>query len=534
MAEPPRLLQSGFLRSSEQHPERPALEVGGERLTYAELHERAARIAATLAARAPDEGDDAPLTAVFAYRSPPAFAGLLGALLRGHGYVPLNRTHPVARTRSMFERCRCRALVVDEASAAELPELLAGSEPGRVALLPEVRDVSGLAAALPDHTVLGAEDLLDASDHQPPAGDPEAIAYILFTSGSTGVPKGVMVAHRNVFNYLDFVADRFAITPEDRLSQTHDMTFDVSVMDMFLAWERGACVCCPPAEILMRPGGFIRDAKLTFWAAVPSTAVFMRRFGMLKPDTYPLLRHIVCAGEPLPLELAEAYTAAAPNAAVDNLYGPTELTIECTYYRFDPARKHEAEHGVVPMGEPFPNMVPLVADAELREVPPGETGELLMAGPQVTLGYWRDPERTAESFVVPPEREERYYRTGDLVRRPRSDGDPITYLGRIDNQIKIRGVRVELGEIEAALRAVTGVDAAVAVGWPRTTSGANGVVAFVGDEKVDAEAAIEALRERLASQMVPRRIIPMDEIPVNANGKFDRAALVASLDQEDG
>jgi acyl-CoA synthetase (AMP-forming)/AMP-acid ligase II len=179
-------------------------------------------------------------------------------------------------------------------------------------------------------------------------------------------------------------------------------------------------------------------------------------------------------------------------------------------------------------------MVPLVVDSELREVPPGETGELLMAGPQVTLGYWRDPERTAESFVVPPGRSERHYRTGDLVRRPRTGEDPITYLGRIDNQIKIRGVRVELGEIEAALRAVTGVDAAVAVGWPRTTSGANGIVAFVGDEEVDAEAAIAALEERLASQMVPRRIVAMAEIPVNANGKFDRSALLASLDEEAG
>ncbi len=533
MPPPQRLLHSGFLRSYEQHPERPALDVAGTRLSYAELHGRAAAIAATLAQRAPDQPGEVALTAVFASRTTVAFAGLLGALMRGHGYVPLNHALPVARTRSTLERSGCRAVIVDAESADQLPDVLAGSAPGVVVLLPDAAQVGELAAKLPGHTVLGRGELASAATWEPPPGDGDAIAYLLFTSGSTGVPKGVMVAHRNAFNYLDFFTERYSIGPEDRISQTHDLTFDVSVADMFLAWERGACVCCPPAKTLIRPGGFIREQGLTIWAAVPSTAVFMRRFGMLEPDQYPSLRWILCAGEPLPLELAQAYVAAAPNATVENLYGPTELTIECIYHRFDAQLSPGlAEHGTVPIGRPLPNMIPLVADADLREVPPGEKGELLMTGPQVTLGYWRDEKRTATSFVVPPGRDERFYRTGDLVRRPATADEPIRYLGRIDDQIKVRGVRIELGEIEAALRQATGVDAVAAVGWPRTLSGANGIVAFVGDPNADPKAAIRDLQGRLPGQVVPRRIELLTELPLNPSGKVDRAALLARLERE--
>ncbi len=532
MPEGARLLHDGFLRSAEAHPERPALEVAGSVLTYSELRERAARIAATLAARAEPES---PLTAVFAYRTPDAFAGLLGTLFSGRGYVPLNRSHPVARTRAMLERSGARSLVTDAQSATQLPELLDGFEPGMLVLVGDGGDTADLRAALPAHELLGAEALLAASNWEPVRVGGDAIAYVMFTSGSTGVPKGVVIEHRNLPNYLDFVADLLSLGPTDRVSQTHDLTFDPSVGDIFCAWERGACVCCPPAEVLIRPGPFIRESELTIWMAVPSTAVFMRRFSMLKPGTYPLLRHIVCAGEPLPLELAEAYAEAAPEASVHNLYGPTEVTIECIGHRFDPARTPRyAEQGSVPIGRAFPGMEALVVNDMLREVGPGETGELLMAGPQVSPGYWRDSVQTAQSFVIPPGRSERFYRTGDLVRRPAEGDGEIPYLGRIDDQVKVAGVRTELGDVEAAVREVTGVDAAVAVGWPRTATGVSGVVAFVAGEEVNVATATAALKARLPSQAVPKRIIGLPELPLNVNGKFDRRALLALLEEESG
>jgi amino acid adenylation domain-containing protein len=525
----PRPLHAGFLRSAAELPDRPALEVDGRTLTFAQLRDRAASVAATLQRETGVDGP--PLTAVFAYRSETAFAGVLGALMRGHGYVPLHPGFPVERTRAMLERSGCRALVVDSAAAELLDGLLAGIDRPLVLVLPGHDDVAELAARFPEHVVVGAGELAAASDWEPVETDTDAIAYLLFTSGSTGIPKGVMVAHRNVSAFIDVMVDRYAPTPEDRFSQTFDMTFDLSVFDMFVAWERGSCLCCPPEKALMTPSRFIRDSAITIWFSVPSTAVFMKKLGLLKPDAYPGLRLSLFCGEPLPAETARSWAAAAPNSIVENLYGPTELTIACTLYRWDPGRSpEESALGVVPIGAPYPGMTTLIVDDELREVAPGQDGELLLTGPQVTLGYLDDPEKTAAAFVVPPGRDRVFYRTGDRVRRP--DGEaPLTYRGRVDHQIKVLGHRVELGEIEAAIRDETGADGVVAVGWPPTPSGAGGVVAFVGELGHDVPATMERLRRRLPDYMVPRELHLLAELPLNANGKFDRKALVRSLEE---
>jgi amino acid adenylation domain-containing protein len=523
-----RSLRSGFERSCAENPGRPALEVGGARLTYAELRERAAAIAATLQRHAP--GDDPRLTALLAARTVTAFAGVIGILLRGHGYVPLNPKFPADRNRDMLERAGCNALVVDLDRVPALEPLLAEVERPLVVIVPELERGDELAARLPRHTILAAPDLEPADALELAPVDPNGIAYLLFTSGSTGKPKGVMVAHRNVVAFVDVMVDRYGIGVDDRLSQTFDLTFDLSAFDMFVTWERGACLCCPPEAALMSPARFIRDAELTVWFSVPSTGVFMRRLGALKPDAFPSLRWSLFCGEPLPVEVARAWASAAPASRVENLYGPTELTIACALYPWNGERSAaEAEHGVVPIGDPYPGMRAIVVDEALRPVDPGADGELLLTGPQVTLGYWKDPERTAAAFVVPPGEEAVFYRTGDRVRRP-AGGRPMTYLGRVDHQIKVLGHRVELGEIEAALREASGIDAMVALGWPRTESGAGGVVAFAGELDVDVPAVLDVLRERLPSYMVPRALHLLAELPLNANGKFDRRALLERLE----
>jgi amino acid adenylation domain-containing protein len=526
---PQRALHDGFLRSAAEGPDRPALEVEGRTLTYAELREDAAALAATLQHAVP--AADPQLTAVFGYRTAVAFTGVLGSLLRGHGYVPLHPGFPIDRTRTMLERAGCQAVVVDAVAAGQLDELLEGIERPLVLLLPEHDDVAAIRERWPLHTVLGRGDLRPAAEWEPQPADPDAIAYLLFTSGSTGIPKGVMVAHRNVTAFIDVMVERYGITAEDRLSQTFDMTFDLSVFDMFIAWQQGACLCCPPEQALMSPGRFIRDARLTVWFSVPSTAVFMKRLKLLKPDSYPGLRLSLFCGEPLPAEVARTWADAAPNSIVENLYGPTELTIACTLYRWDPERSpEESALGVVPIGRPYPGMTAIVVDDELREVAAGEDGELLLTGPQVTLGYWKDPEKTAAAFVIPPGRDAVFYRTGDRVRVPYGDG-PLTYRGRVDHQIKVLGHRVELGEVEAAVREASGADAVVAVGWPPTPSGAGGVVAFIGELDHDVDAILDDCKRRLAPYMVPRELRLLADLPLNANGKFDRKALLKTLEE---
>jgi amino acid adenylation domain-containing protein len=524
----PGLVQ-GFLRSVEAFGGHLAIEVGGETLTYEALFRKAASLAATLTQHQTSAAGP-PLTAVYAYRSSTAFAGILAALLRGHGYVPLNRTFPVERTKIMLRRSGCRALVVDAGSEDQLNQILGEMENGMLIVLPERQDVRDYASRWTKHRFIGASSLVSDAQWNPVDVSADSIAYLLFTSGSTGIAKGVMVVHRNIKPYIDFIADRYSINCDDRFSQTFDLTFDLSVSDMFVAWERGACVCCPSEKVLINPGRFINDARLTIWFSVPSTAVFMKRLGSLKAGAYPRLRVSLFCGEALSVQLAKAWAAAAPNSIVENLYGPTELTIACSYYRWAPEHTpSESASGLVPIGEPFPGMRAVVVDDLLNEVRPGEAGELLMTGPQLSLGYWNDPLQTATAFVTPPGRSEVYYRTGDRVRRHEGKG-PLLYLGRTDDQIKILGYRVELGEIEAVVREESGIEGVVALGWPQTAGGAGGVEVFLQAAGPTRPGLTQRVANRLPSYMLPRKYHFLTPFPLNATGKYDRKALTKRLE----
>ena len=529
-----RALWAGFVQSAERFPERPAVLADAQTLSYHELQGLATRIAATIQSR--PEFSPVPLTAVFGYRSPTAFAGVLGALLAGNGYVPLNRTFPPERTEVMLERSGCRSIIVDAGSSPQLGGLLDRAEQPLLVILPDSADAreydaEGRSGQRARHTYLGLKDLSSSDLWRAPAATPGGTAYLLFTSGSTGIPKGVMVSHRNVTSYLDYMVDRYGITERDRMSQMFDLTFDLSAFDMFMAWERGACVCCPSRKALIKPDKFVRDMELTVWFSVPSTVAFMKQLGILKPRQYESLRLSLFCGEPLPVSSAVAWQEAAPNSILENLYGPTELTISCTVYRWDQlSSPGESELEIVPIGYPHPGMNVLVADENLNEVAPGDEGELLVNGPQVSLGYWKDPEKTAAAFVIPPGKSDVYYRTGDRVRRPFANR-PLVHLGRTDFQVKVLGHRVELGEIEAVVRKVSGLDGVIAVGWPLTSSGCDGIEVFVEGEVKDREVLRNAVASALPEYMVPKRFHCMDRLPRNVNEKFDRKAMLKLLER---
>jgi acyl-CoA synthetase (AMP-forming)/AMP-acid ligase II len=249
---------------------------------------------------------------------------------------------------------------------------------------------------------------------------------------------------------------------------------------------------------------------------------------------FPTLRWSLFCGEPLPRASAEAWQTAAPNSAVENLYGPTELTIACLVHRWDPKRSPEScVNDVVPIGIPFEGLTAILLDADLRPVAAGEAGELCVSGPQTVPGYWNAPQKTAEQFVtieLPDGRRERFYRTGDRVRC--LPGGEYVYLGRTDHQIKVMGHRVELSEVEAALARHPGVSQAVAVGWPVKDGSAEGLVAFVSGVELDPARITAGLRQVLPDYMTPRRVIVLDALPLNANGKVDRNALHHGLDAD--
>ena len=525
------ILYERFLATAERFADRSALSVDGQSVTYASLADRARSIAATLLSRRSSDGPA--LSCVLGQRSASSFAGLLGILCSGHGYVPMLPSYPPSRLAWMIERSQARTLLVDEHGARRLPSVLEQTRTPLLVLLlgqevdPELKERFG------QHVLLGESDLATPESFTPPTASPDDIAYLLFTSGSTGEPKGVMVANRNIARFLDVVIERYGLHHTDRFSHMFDVTFDLSLFDLFGAWTTGGCLCCPDAKARMLPAKYVVEQQLTVWFSVPSTALLMKDTSSLPPGAFPGLRLALFCGEALTVPVATAFAQAAPSAIVENLYGPTELTLACTLHRFDPTNAESVEHDVVPIGHPFPGMRAMVVDPDLREVQPGETGELVMAGPQVALGYWRDPERTKAAFVQPPGHEEIFYRTGDRVRRPQGDG-PLLFLGRLDQQIKIRGYRVELGEIEAAIRDEANVGTAVALGWPPAASGgAQGVVAFIDDASVDLAALRKRLASRLPLYMLPKRVRVVDAFPLNANGKTDRKALAAMLQSDE-
>ncbi|MDP9261827.1 MAG: AMP-binding protein, partial [Actinomycetota bacterium] len=353
-------IASGFLRSAERFPDRPALEIGGESLSYDELRRRATAIAGALAKYAPTEPR---LTAVFGSRSATSFAGVLGALLRGHGYVPLNPRFPIERNRSIIDRSGCRSVVVDAAAVDTAVDTLAGISRRLIVLLPDRTSSAAERRRWAPHEVVGVEKG-DPTLPRPRADDP---AYLLFTSGSTGRPKGVLVRQAHVRAFLDAIAERYDLDENDRLSQMFDLTFDLSAFDMFAGWEHGACVCCPRAGQLLKPSSFIRSAGLTVWFSVPSVALLLHRFRVLTPEAFPTLRLSLFCGEAFPAALARAWALAASNSVIDNLYGPTEATIACTAHRWDPAER-DAPTKLVPIGMPLGATRVQIVDDSLRPV----------------------------------------------------------------------------------------------------------------------------------------------------------------------
>jgi len=432
----------------------------------------------------------------------------------------------------MVRRGALGALVVDRGSAAQLPAVLAGLDRAPLVIAPEAEAAaalraSGVAVVGPDEL----EALAPLAALPPVLGDD--LAYLLFTSGTTGEPKGVGVTHANVLHYVDAIQARYGLGPDDRCSQTFDQTFDLAVHDLFVTWGAGAALHVMQPIELLAPVRFVQKHALTAWFSVPSAAALAVKKGMLRPGAMPSLRWSLFCGEPLPDATARIWQEAAPNSAVENLYGPTELTIACFAYRWEPPAASAAPGGgIVPIGRPLPGLAALVVDEALAPVPQGEPGELLVCGPQTAPGYWQDGAKTAERFVELPVSEaggKRFYRTGDRVAcGPTGD---YVYIGRADNQIKVLGFRVELGEIEAVLLQQPGVSQAVAVGWPLEDGRALGIVAFVSGAAVDPAALLDATARAVPNYMVPSRVLPVDDMPLNANGKIDRRALAATLER---
>ena len=519
----PRSLISGFFRSLLSAPSSPSLELGDLSLTYEQLWNYAGRITACLQ---DNLASSEKVVAILASRSVAAYGGILGILGSGRGYVPLNPKFPLERTMVMLKASGCKTLLVGQECAAMLASLLPHLDQPLTLLLPDPDSAPEIPAP---HRAISAREMKKIADPRDPTVDANDTAYLLFTSGSTGVPKGVAVSQSNAVAYMEYAAKRFAMHAKDRCSQNFDLTFDLSVHDLFTCWDAGATLC-PYAEQTLTPATLIEEKELTCWFSVPSVAMFASKLGLLDPGAFPTLRWSLFCGEALSSTLAAAWQAAANNSVLENLYGPTEATIAITYYRWDQATSPaECVRGLVPIGWPFDGQQVCAVDENLAPVKIGESGELCLGGSQVTRGYLNDPEKTAKSFVrLKHTGDQIWYRTGDLVRQ--DDRGCLFYLGRRDFQVKVNGYRVELQEIDLVLREAARTELAVAIPWPLSDGSASGIVGVLsGADPTNDKQIIAACETRLPRYMVPNRIYHFPQIPLNVNGKIDRGKITEML-----
>ncbi len=524
-------LATDFMRAAQRYAKSPALVVSGLTLTYEELLESSLALAGTI--QAVSETSATTVVGILGYRELGAYQGILGTLLAGKCYLPLNPHFPSGRNRALLERAKARILIVDVRALNALPDLLAEmSEPPYIIVAGFESETAQLSSKL-DPRYPATSRLASPESWKDPHPRSEDYAYLLFTSGSTGSPKGVAIKHRNAHSLLSCLETIYPLNDRDRCSQCYELTFDGSVIDLFLPWARGASVIVPTKKMLMQPSRFIREHELSFWFSVPSIASFMKRFGVLKPGVFPSLRWSLFGGEALHGELAAAWTYAAPNSSVDNLYGPTEATVECFHYRWDQNRSpSECEQGITPLGFINPGMEYAVLDSSMEEVSPGSLGDLYIAGDQLAGGYWQDPERTRASFFTPPGKDRIHFRTGDRVRRPLDPTTPMTYFGRVDYQVQIRGHRVELGEVEAAAREICGTDAIVALAWPQRDDGtADGIELFIEGTTLDSRDVLSGIARRLPEYMIPRNVHFIPRLPRSTHGKLDRSAILNLLEK---
>ena len=502
-AGPGRPVDALVRHRAEDAPGRVAVRCGDDTLTYGELDQAIDVLARRLVEAGARQGVQ---VAVCLPRSAMLPVALLAVLRTGATYVPMDPGHPPERLRLIAENARLRVAVCQPGSPAA--RMLAGQH-GTVLVDP--------GAAVPDEA------------GQPvggwPAPDPAAVAYLMYTSGSTGMPKGVAVSHGSLLNLLAAMRREPGLSEDDRLLSVTTPAFDISLLELLLPLACGAEVQIATDADMAEPGriaALIEHGRTTVMQATPTMWRMLTETSWRPPGHL----RILVGGEPVPADLAD--TLARHAAEVWNVYGPTEATVWATARRVRPGEA-AGSGGAIRIGGPAQGVHLCVVDRWARLVPPGVPGELAIGGRGVALGYWRSPRATAERFVPDPLSRSpggRLYLTGDLVRRA-ADGT-IDFLGRIDHQVKLRGFRIDPGEIEAALRCSAEVSEAVVL-LVDSASGTPGLVAYAvprpGAAIPSARELCRSVRDHVPEYMVPAAVHVLDELPLTANGKIDRAAL---------
>ncbi|WP_221350520.1 non-ribosomal peptide synthetase [Streptomyces beigongshangae] len=510
------LLHDPLVDAARRHPRRPALLTTSSAVTHTRLADNAAATAALLAAHGVGPGE---MVAVACEKGSAQITAVLGVSLSGAGYLPVETSWPDARIAAVCRRAGVRHALTGRGVKTDWPEgvtvhrLTAAGRPARSA-------------------VAGARSAPSSTGPRPEAPRPDDIAYTIFTSGSTGSPKGVEIEHRAARTTIDDIVDRFAIGPDDRVLALSALSFDLSVFDIYGVLGAGGSLVLPDPARQRDPQHWLEQAGrhgVTVWNTAPALLEMLVEYAEMEPDeateALHTLRLVMLSGDWIPLTLPDRLRRLAPQAKVMSLGGATEASIWSITH---PVEHTDPRWRSIPYGRALRGQSFFVLDENASPCPVGEAGELHIGGDGLARGYTGDPLQTADRFAVHPVLGRRLYRTGDLGRWT-ADGT-IEFLGRVDRQVKIRGHRIELGEVEAVLARHPAVRQCV-VSSVRGPDGRPRLVAHLSprgtSEPPTAQQLAEALRERLPDYMVPSRFVILDQLPVTANGKIDHAALTA-------
>lgn len=495
------LAQEYISENAKKNPQKPAVCFREHCLTFLELDEQTNRLARLVKKHGVQKGDR---VAFCLHKSLDSVISLVSILKADAIYVPLNAQAPHDRMRTMTENAQARVIICDTRTESLVTGL------GDIVNLDESREALAVQSG-------------DAMTY---ANTGENVAYILYTSGSTGKPKGVAIRHSNIINATEWAVDELGITQADRMSQHPPLHFDLSTFDLYCAFKTGATLYLMPEEFSLFPGQilkFMEEHELTIWDSVPSVMVQLWTSGVIHPNRLPKLKKIFFNGEGFPAKFLIEWMKTYPEKMFVNMYGPTETTVQCTFY---PIKKIPTDSlKLVPIGKACRNIEVMAVKEDGRHATAGEVGELYVSGAGVGAGYWHDAEKTAAVFVPHPFNPSKgiAYRTGDLVRQ-RDDGN-YEFIGRKDNQVKIRGNRIELGDVDATLTSLPYVKEAATLALPDAQTGGNRLAAFVNAEGEHTATSVkEDLRQHIPPYMIPEEII-FGELPKTSTGKIDRLQL---------
>lgn len=513
------LLTHGISQAADHQPDREAVRFSGQRLSYSELESRTNSLAHVLRESGIRRGDRVGIHMNKGLESAIAMYGIMKA---GGAYVPLDPFAPVSRVGYVIQDCGIRVVIAKDNKAGNLAEILAGDTPLRTII--GVDSSHNLASeTIPWQDVYNAPDFPRST-----YVTEQDLAYILYTSGSTGVPKGIMHTHRSGLSFAEWAVETYQLTSSDRVSNHAPLHFDLSTFDFFATGIAGGTTVIIPEALTKFPANLsklIASEKISVWYSVPFALIQLMERGDLPEQDTSSLRWILFAGEVFPTKHLRELVAMLPGVRFSNLYGPTETNV-CTYYHVEHLPKDTDE--TIPIGKACANVEDLVVDTDDQPVSPGQVGELLIRGGVVMKGYWGLPERTQAGFYRRPafdQFEDVFYRTGDLVQLD-ADGN-YRYLGRKDRQIKTRGYRVELDEIEVALLSNEAVYEAAAYPVP-DGQGSNLIEAAIivkeGLHLTESD-LIEHIGKRLPPYAIPAHINFLADFPRTSTGKINRREL---------